>query len=180
MTTTQGTLTQKVSLDVVWQYLRQPLWIAALTLAGTLLLVSWMASRDQAVRQIAARNIQNAVRIKRAAMDLAMLIPPQMSGDSGRKISALVDQALHSASVSDHQLRTQSIRTLGAVGQTGVSKLQARVEIVELSLAQAGSIVQAIERSGEPVWIESSDLTASSQNQWNLVLEIDWLQKQSN
>lgn len=181
MTVPQDTFIQEApARGSAARYLRQPLWLSVMILIVAASLWAWTAGRTRTAQEIARRNTQNAARAKRAARALATLVPPQLTGDAGQKISALVDHALKSASVPDRQLRTQSIHTLGAVGQTSVSKQQAHVEISNVSLEQAAKILQTVEGSGEPVWIESSDLTATSQDRWNLVLDIDWLQKPPN
>lgn len=78
--------------------------------------------------------------------------------------------------MADHALRSQSIHSLGSVGQTAVSREQERIELTGLSLKQAGMIVDALERADLPVWVESADLTPSGSQEWSLVLEIDWLE----
>jgi hypothetical protein len=136
----------------------------------------WSWETAQAAQASSSRAIQNVDRARRAANQLQSLQPRTLPLDSGQEITGLLDSARKSAEISDRSLRSESIRSQGTLGDTGILRQSAHVELASLSQAQAAKVVDALERSTLPIWIESADLTAADSGRWNLVLEIAWLE----
>ncbi len=165
---------------VVSRGFMEPLWLTmgTLVVAGALLWFSIGAV--QRAKAVSIRNLQNVTRAKQSALDLARSMPPVVEPEgtktSTQRITDLVDHCLHGAAVGDRALRSQSIHSLGSVGQTAVSREQERIELSGLTLTQAGMIVDTLERAPLPIWVESAAITPVGPKAWSLVLEIDWLE----
>jgi len=137
----------------------------------------WHTKNISATAQASAvRSAQNLEQAQRAATQLQKLRPQTLPLNSGQAITGLLDTAFKAAEVDNRSRRSESIRSRGALGDTGIIRQSAHVDLTNLTQTQAAKLVSAIESSNMPVWIESADMNATTSDRWTLVLDLAWLE----
>ena len=122
------------------------------------------------------RGAENLERAQRATIQLQKLRPQTLPLNSSQLITDLLDSARKAAELDNRSLRSESIRSRGTLGDTGIIRKSAHVQLVNLTQSQTAKLVSIIESSNMPIWVESVDMNATASDQWTLVLDLAWLE----
>jgi hypothetical protein len=66
------------------------------------------------------------------------------------------------------------------LGDTGVLKFQANVELVGVSQTQAAGLIAAVEASPLPLTLAAADLSEGPGDSWNMTIDLTWLERPIN
>jgi hypothetical protein len=139
---------------------------------------SWGKALDAQIT--AQRTEENVARARRAVLQIQSLAPPTLQMDSGQAINKLVQNAIEAAQANERSLRSRTVRALGPIADTGIFKNQVHLEFADLTQEQAGKLMNSLEQTQFPIWVDSADLTAASNDRWDLAVELDWCQSASS
>lgn len=156
---------------------RQPALWAGVVLMGVVCWAGGTWRQAQRAQQGALLQEQQGARGRQAAAQLTRLVPPMWVPEGPRQLAAQIEAALRASGASERALSSFAVQAVGLLPQVPVQRQQARAELRDLTLRQAGQVLEALETSGAPYWIEATEWRAAGgpSERWHLTVEIQWL-----
>lgn len=133
------------------------------------------ASRSRAAAERLEENLQRA----RAASDaLTRIVPQHMPAGGAQALVEQLEDALIAAGADRGLMRSVNVQSLGGLSDVPSGRQQARIELAGLTVRQSAIAIDAIESCALPVWIESTDLSATggdAADHWNAIIQVNWI-----
>jgi hypothetical protein len=164
---------QKISK--FWQDYPLVIAVVVCVISGALLVQAWASSQGTA--ELAIRVHQQYQRAQTAAAVLTRVMPEMLTDAQVRIVRDLLGKGVATAGGSDKNVRAIYPESLGQLAGVQASHGRLRVELAGLTLKQLGTVINTMESSGLPLWIESIALSAAQDGSqsWNATLDFAWI-----